>query len=118
MPIIITAIMLVVAFIAGTLFAFNYEEPIAQYRAEDLNKDSVVDIHDFSIAVSNLSAIMDELGGEAAPCITECPGSTLEIIKEREKASYAPAYEPEVSSVPLPYEGTVITGVTVTGIVE
>jgi len=55
---------------------------------EDLNEDGVVDLADFSIAVDQLGKIMEELSGEV-PCDDVC--------------EYKPSYEPEFSSVPLPY---------------
>lgn len=64
---------------------------------EDVNGDGVVDLVDFSIAVDQLARIMHELGGVAAPCITQCPDAVMEIIEPDEH------YEEPIMPVPLPY---------------
>lgn len=103
MPIIATTAVLALVFVCGAIFAFNFEEPVTRYEETDMNRDGVTDVSDFSIAVDKLGKIMDVLGAEETPCITECPQGFYEV---------AP-YEPEMSSVPLPFGGA-ITNVTVT----
>lgn len=70
--------VLFVTFLAGMLVMASFEEPTTQYDPNDANKDGVVDLADFSVAVDQLTRIMRELGGEEMPCITQCPAGLVE----------------------------------------
>jgi hypothetical protein len=113
MPVMVGGIAFAIVFLAGMTLAFNFEEPVMHYAQEDLNRDGVVDLADFSISVDTLGKIMDELGADSAPCTT-CEDLVFEVLAT---STDTLPYEAEFSPVPLPYEG-VVTGVTVTAEVE